>query len=511
MKNEKLFTPFQIGKLQVKNRIGMAPMCIFGMVTPDGCFSQRAADYYLERARGGAGLIITGYTETENQVEVSLPGVTTNVGTNPPRFVASAGEMVEDIHTYGCKIFLQLSAGLGRAGYSPWISSHPIAPSAIPNYWDPDLRCRALELEEITFLVERLGEGAFQAQKAGFDGVEIHAIHEGHLLDQFALALFNERSDRYGGDLEARLTIAKEIREEIRRRCGNDFPVLVRFGVKSFLKNWGGGALAPDEEERGRSLEEGLQAGKLLEEMGYDGFDADCGSHEALYWPHPPGYMPHGCYLPYVSELKKVVTVPILTAGRMDEPAVARKAVENGEIDMALLGRGFLADPQWSNKLRLGQEEDIRPCLGCHRGCLGRSDLCKPLACAVNPHCAKERRTAIKKTASPRRVMIIGGGPAGMEAARTAGLAGHRVQLYEKADRLGGHLIAAGIPAFKKDEKKLLPWYERQLAKLPQVEIHLSHALTGAEIQEMNPDYLIIATGSKPLLPPIPGLDPIPR
>ncbi len=407
---DPLFQPLQIGAIEVKNRIGMAAMCVFGMVTPDGCFGPRAVEYYVERAKAGVGLIVTGYTEVENEVEICPPGVTTNTSLHPPRFIAAAGEMTERVHAHGAKIFLQLTLGMGRAGYAPWVKGEAVAPSAVPNAWVPDSTCRALTVEEIEYLIRKMGEGAATAKKAGFDGVEIHAIHEGYLLDQFTTALFNQRQDEFGGDPERRLALARRIREEIAQRCGSDFPVMMRFSVRSFIEDWNKGGLLESDPERGRSVEEGIEIAKRLEAFGYDALDADCGSIEGFFWAHPPGYMGHGVYLPYVKHLKSAVSIPILTAGRMDDPDLARRALKEGWVDMALLGRGLLADAEWANKVREGREADIRPCLGCHNGCLGRGDLCRPLSCAVNPACGREREYSIVPAAEKKKVLVIGGG-----------------------------------------------------------------------------------------------------
>jgi 2-enoate reductase len=240
--------------------------------------------------------------------------------------------------------------------------------------------------------------------------------------------------------------------------------------------------------------------------MGYDALDADCGSYEALYWAHPPGYMGHGVYLPYVKRLKEVVSIPVLTAGRMDEPGLAREAVEKGWIDMALVGRGLLADPEWADKVRLSREDDIRPCIGCHNGCLGRSDLCRPLSCAVNPACGRELEYAVVPAATVRKVMVIGGGVAGMEAARTAASAGHKVDLYEASGRLGGHLNEAGIPGFKGDERALLRWYRRQMERADNITVWLNREISAEEVAAAAPDYVVVAVGSTEMIPDLPGI-----
>ena len=503
----QLFQPIHIGGVEVRNRIGMAPMAVFGLVSADGCFTRRAIDYYVERARGGVGLIVTGYSEIENEVEVSLPGVVQNPSVHQPRFVAAAAELTERVHAHGARILLQLTLGLGRVGYEPWISGTPIAPSPVPAFWDPDVACRAVGVEEIAALVRSAGEAARTARLAGFDGVEIHALHEGYLLDQFAMTMFNRRDDEYGGDLDGRLRFSLEVLREIKGVAGQDFPVVMRFSVKSFIKDWGKGALpGEDFAEMGRDVEESLAVARILERAGYDALDADCGSYEGYYWAHPPGYQEHGCYLPYVAPLTQAVDIPVLVAGRMDKPDVAERALAEGAADMVMLGRGLLADPQWPHKVRAGRAERIRPCVGCHDGCLGRQDICRPMSCAVNPACGREAEYALRPALRRRRVLVVGGGMAGMEAARVAAARGHTVKLLEQAEALGGHVIAGSVPPFKSDERRLLEWYERELAEAG-VEVVLGRRATPDSEADLEPEVVILAPGSTAKVPPIPGVD----
>ena len=342
--------------------------------------------------------------------------------------------------------------------------------------------------------------------KAGGDGVEIHAVHEGYLLDQFAIAMFNRRTDKYGGDLQGRLTFPIEIVQEIKKRVGKEFPVLLRFSIKSFIKGWGQGGL-PDEtfEEKGRDLEEGLQAARLLEEAGYDAFDADCGSHEGLYWVHPPVYQKHGLYLPYISELKKAVKVPVIAAGRLEIPELAEEAIAQGKTDMVSLGRGLLTDPYWVRKVEEARPERIRPCIGCHDGCFERLCRLLPISCAVNPAVGRERLYKLEPARKPRKVMVIGGGVGGLEAARVASLRGHHVTLYEKASSVGGHLIAASVPDFKKDLERLLKWYELEIEEAGVV-LKMGVEATPDLVQKVKPDVTVIATGSQSRRLSVPGM-----
>ena len=506
-KYSKMFEPIKIRELEIKNRIAMSPMAVIGLTTLGGAFSRRAIDYYIERARGGTGLIITGIVKVENEIEKwPIPSIP-DLSLNPAHFIQTASELTEDVHAYGARIFIQLTAGFGRVGPPGDLLSKPVAPSAIPNYWDPTVTCREMTTEEVERLVKAFGEAAKVAVLAGFDGIEIHAVHEGYLIDQFTIAMFNRRTDKYGGNLRGRLTLPIVIVNEIKSETGAGFPVQLRYSIKSFIKDWRQGGLPAEEfKEAGRDTEEGLEAAKILEEAGYDAFNADAGSYDAWYWAHPPLYQEHGLYLPLTEKLKKVVTVPVIVAGRMEIPDLAAAAIAEGKADMVSLGRGLLADPYWPTKVLEEKIDRIRPCLACHDGCDERITLGRPLSCAVNPACGREKDYAIQPARELKSVMIIGGGVAGMEAARVAAIRGHSVSLYEKNYRLGGHLIESSVPAFKEDVVRLLKWYETELAELG-VQIHLDKEATSELALKEKTNVVIVATGSISVIPDIPGID----
>ncbi|WP_332238787.1 FAD-dependent oxidoreductase [Sporolactobacillus sp. KGMB 08714] len=505
---EALFKPIRIGKLEVKNRISMAPMGAFGLVDNEGCYNQRAADYYVERAKGGTGLIITSITKVENKLDKVVSGIIPVVSENPGRFLMTSAEMTERVHAYGTKIFLQLTMGFGRSGVpGALLTAPPVSASSIPNYWDPSVTCNELTTSEVEWIVQQFIESADIAKKAGFDGVEIHAVHEGYLLDQFTLSLFNRRTDKYGGDLKGRLTLPAEIVQGIKKRCGKDFPVGLRYSVKSCIKDWRQGGL-PDEDyiEKGRDLEEGIEAAKILEAAGYDELNTDLGTYDAWYWSHPPVYQKEGLYLPYTKKLKEAVHIPVIVAGKLGVPETAEKSLEDGSADMIGLGRPLLTDPYWPKKVMNHQVERIRPCIGCHVGCLGRGFEGKPLSCAVNPACGRERYYEPKPVLSAKKVMVVGGGVAGMEAARVAALRGHKVTLYEKSGRLGGQIIPGSVPEFKIDDRRLLAWYKNELERLD-IPVLNGTEVTEELVRKENPDVVIVATGAGEIHLDVPGGD----
>ena len=498
MKYQTLFTPIQIGKLTLKNRFAMAPMGPLGLGDSEGGWNQRGIDYYTRRAQGGTGLIITGVTFSDCEVETQSMPNCPNSTYNPVHFVRTSREMTERVHAYGAKIFLQMSGGFGRVTIPTNLGEFPpVAPSPIPHRW-LDKTCRELTRDEIHKIIESFGKGAFNAKRAGFDGVEIHAVHEGYLIDQFAIAFFNHRTDEYGGSLENRLRFAKEIREEIAKTCGWDFPVAVRFSPKSMLKDWRKGALPNEEfEEKGRDLEEGLQTAKLLEAYGYDALDVDVGCYDAWWWNHPPMYMEKGPYRKYAKLVKEIVKVPVFMAGRMDTPEMAESCVKDGTCDVISLGRPLLADPDYVKKLRTNHVCEIRPCISCQEGCMGRIQTYSMINCAVNPQAARERVTAYEPVARKKRVLIAGGGVAGCEAARVLAERGHEPVLYEASERLGGNLLPGGAPAFKEDDLQLVKWYENELERL-RVPVYLNTRVTKEMVLESDCDAVIVATGSRP-------------
>lgn len=496
-KHAKLFEPIKIKDLEIKNRTSMAPMGLVGYSDEFGGFNEDAKNYYIERAKGGVGLIITGICSV-NYYEIpdfGLPCPTHN----PLMFNMHSKEMNERIHAYGSKIFIQLTGGLGRSAI-PELAQKYYAPSKNTNRFDPTIEHREITKEEIQMLVGDFIKSAAVAKKAGFDGVEIHAVHEGYLLDQFAIKAFNQRTDEYGGNLEGRLKISTDIVKGIKKVCGEDFPVSLRYSVKSYMKGLRQGALPGEEfEEFGKDFEEGIEAAKILVAAGYDALNVDAGTYDSWYWNHPPMYFEKGMYREFGRMVKEAVDVPVIVAGRMDNPDIAVEALDR-DADIVSYGRPLLADPDLVNKIRSGDLEDIRPCLSCHQGCMGRIGKGQPISCAVNPACGREHRYEVGLADKSKKFLVVGGGVAGMEAARVLALRGHKVQLVEASDQLGGNLIPGGMPKFKSDDRALVAWYQYQLEKLA-VEIKLNKKVDKKYIEGMRPDQIILATGSKAIKP----------
>ncbi len=531
-KYESLFTPWKIGNVEIKNRIVMCPMggtSLFGWFELTGCgFDKEAAKLFLERAKNNVGLIIPGIAPLRDTFWGKW------LWQNPKMF-DELREFMDEIHKTGAKLFIQLTAGMGRswaiteligplhknkftrALIKPIIdTNHELAcPSPQPARWAPDIICPEMTVEQIHEIIEAFAKTAKLCRDAGVDGVEVHAVHEGYLLDQFAIEFFNKRTDEYGGSFENRYRFAAEVVKAIKAECGNDYPVSLRYSVESKMKGFREGAV-PGEKyvEVGRNMEESERAAKYLEDAGYDMLNADNGTYDSWYWAHPPMYMPENCNLEDVAHIKKFVNIPVVCAGRMD-PETGAAAVAEGKIDGVGIARQFLADGEWITKLIEDRLEDIRPCICCHAGCFNFSsskghyntqDLTDTMGlarCALNPETMQSKKYNIKPAKKAKKIAVIGGGIGGMEAAILLTKRGHSVTLYEKTDRLGGVFVAAAAPSFKEKDRELIAWYIREVGKLP-IDVKLNTEVT--DIKALGADEVIIATGATPNVIPVKGV-----
>lgn len=515
-----LFTPWKIGSCEIKNRIVLTSMGgtnLLGWMEINH-FDKAGAKFIMEVAKNNCGLVLPGCQPVYN------PMFGQWLYKNEKMYKDLAAWMPE-FHKTGAKLFVQLTAGFGRSFTishlmemlytnkalrvvsKPFMDLDKItaAPSESPNRWSDKVPSREMTVAEIQEFITAFGKTAKLLKDAGVDGVEIHAVHEGYLLDQFTLKYVNKRTDEYGGSLENRYRFAAEIVKEIKRVCGQDFPVSLRYSVESKTKGFREGALpGEDYVEVGRDMAESEIAAKFLQDAGYDMLNCDNGTYDAWYWAHPPIYMPENCNLEDVAHIRKFVDIPVVCAGRLD-PRVAADAVAEGKIDGAGFARPFLADQEWVTKLMNDKEEDIRPCILCHNGCFNMChykgvpndqelmDSLHLARCAVNAETMQWNKHKIVPTTSPKTVHIIGGGIGGMEAARVLKLRGHEPVIHEKASELGGTFIPASAESYKGKLRDLLVWYRKQMADL-KIEVHLNEEIK--DVAQFAGSPVIVATGS---------------
>ena len=530
---EPLFTPFNIGDVEIPNRIvqcSMGGTTLFGWLEPSH-FDTEAADFLLKRAKDGVGLV--------------LPGMQVIRDTMGRKWLDQNRQMyrvlkpyMDEYHKTGGKLFIQLAGGFGRSmAVTPWMTAlakndllnkiaSPVvdvqyscaSASATPNRWG-DFNSRPFTIEEIQEMVWHFGATAKKLREAGVDGVEIHAVHEGYNLDQFAIANMNFRNDQYGGSLENRLRFATEIVQSIHDQAGDDFPVSLRYSVRSMTKGWRQGAM-PGEDfvEFGRDMAESEKAVKILQDAGYAFLNCDNGTYDAWYWAHPPQYMPDNCNLADVEHIREFVDIPVACAGRMD-PVKAAEEIAAGRLDAMAIARQNLVDEHWVSKIKAGHEDDIRPCIRCHNGCFNFAkyegteniqslgDSLHLGRCALNPPTMQHNRYKIVPTKKPKKVAIIGGGVGGMECALVCKKRGHKPVLFEKTDSLGGLFLTASAMSFKENDKDLIRWYKKQLAD-NNIDVRLNTEITDLSKLKEEYDEIIVCTGSKPrTMPKIPGFD----
>ena len=482
-----LFAPGSIGTLQTRNRIIMAPMGTL-FAHEDGTVAERTCDYYEERAKGGAGLIIVEIAAVSREGK----GHARVLGIYNDEFVPGLRRLVEAVHRHGVPIVQQIYHA-GRQTNAAGAGGQPVAPSAIPC---PLMKVvpRELTIAEIELLIVDFAAGAARAKEAGFDAVELHGAH-GYLLCQFLSPYSNKRTDAYGGSLENRMKFPLGIVARVQETVGPDFPLLYRLS-------------AEEDVPGGLTLDETRIFAQRLQDAGVHGLDVSTGNYGALHTMIQPGSAPRGCLVPLAAEIKKVVDIPVTVAGRMNDPVLADAVIHEGKADFISLGRPLLADPEYPNKAKEGRFEDIRMCTACYH-CFdmefGRED---PLNCAINAAAGREAESVLSRAPQAKRVIIIGGGPGGMEAARVAALRGHTVVLYEKEPDLGGQLRTASLPPGKSELATTITFLRAQLAKCG-VEVKRGQEASVESIVAMKPDAVVLATGSAVVAPDIPGANTV--
>lgn len=538
--NEKynaLFTPWKIGNVEIPNRIvqcSMGGTSLFGWLEPNH-FDKEAAYFLLNRAQDGVGLILPGMQCVRDTM--GIPGRKWLYQND--KMFKELKPYMEEFHKTGSKLFIQLAAGFGRSmAINGWMTvlakndllnklASPIvdvqyccaSASATPNRWAEDVKSRPMTVAEIHEMVEAFGKTAKRLREAGVDGVEIHAVHEGYLLDQFTMKNWNFRTDEYGGSFENRFRFPVEVVQCIKKYAGEDFPVSLRYSVVSKTKDWGKGAMPYETDfvEFGRDMEESEKAIKYLGDMGYDMFNCDNGTYDAWYWAHPPQYMPDNCNLEYVEHIKKFTDKPVVCAGRMD-PVKAAEEIAAGRLDAVAIARQNLVDHEWIHKIKEGREDDIKPCIRCHNGCFnfakykGTSNLqslndsLHLARCALNPTTMQHNKYKIVPTKNPKKVAIIGGGIGGMECALVLKQRGHIPTIFEKENELGGLFLTASAMTFKENDKELIRWYVKEIAR-ENIDVRLNTEVT--DLGTLGGfDEVIVASGSVPrTMPGIKGFE----
>ncbi len=521
-KIEPLFTPWKIGNVEIKNRIVVCPMggtSLFGWMEPHH-FDKDAADFFMDIAKNNAGLVIPGIAPIRNMLGggwlYKAKGAFKKLKV-----------YMDEFHKTGAKLFVQLTAGYGRSFALPNkmvpmlknkflgtllkpVFNIPylcVSPSELPSRWAENVMCPEITQKQIKKMIEGFAKTAKMCKDAGVDGVEIHAVHEGYLLDQFTTSYTNHRTDEYGGSFENRYRFPVEIVRAIKQACGEDYPVSVRYSVISKAKGFCQGAMPGEKyEEVGRNMEESEKAVKYLQDAGYDMLDCDNGTYDAWYWAHPPQYMPNNCNLADVEHIRKFIDIPVVCAGKM-QPDVAAKSIKAKKIDAMGVARQFLVDSHWVTKLMEGKEEDIRPCIHCHNACLCMShyngiangcsmaDSIHMSRCALNPQTMDGGKHDLKPAKKQKKIAVVGGGIGGMEVARVATLRGHKVTIYEKSDKLGGVFIPASAPDFKDADKRLIEWFRRQMKEM-NIEIKFNTTVT--DVKSLDADEVVVATGATP-------------
>jgi 2,4-dienoyl-CoA reductase-like NADH-dependent reductase (Old Yellow Enzyme family)/thioredoxin reductase len=486
---EHLFTPIRIGKMEVKNRIGLPPMTV-GYGTPDANLTDRHRAYYEARAKGGAGLIVTEAAAINANRKYGL----FPLGLYEDAQIPSWAKLADAVHPYGTKVGVQLMDP-GPESIQMLTGTQPVGPSAVVGRSHFRSLPRELSTGEVEAVVEDFAQAVRRARDAGLDCVQIHAAHGYAMVGSFLSPFFNKRTDRYGGSLEGRLQMLLEIIAAVRAEVGPDFPLMLR--------------MSGDERRvGGRTLQETQFIARSLVEAGVDGLEISGGAIPTVFYAVVP---PQGTELApnanFAKAIKEVVDVPIICVGRINTPRLAEFVIATGRADLVSMGRALNADPEMPNKAAEGRLDEIRPCVGCNEGCISSVMKGLPAGCILNTAAGKESEDFIVPAEQPKRVLVAGGGPAGMEAARVAALRGHDVTLCERRQKLGGQVNLASVAPFKQEISQVVGYLSREVEKAG-VKVELGKEVTPSLVVELKPDTVIVATGATPLRPAsIPGID----
>jgi len=487
----RLFSPIKLGSMELKNRFVIPPMAT-NLANKDGTVSQALIDYWVARAKGGWGLLIVEFTAIDPLGKVGLchPCLWSD------KYIDGLRKLTDAVHKYGGKIAVQLGHTGRQTTREIIAGAQPVSASPIPCPMDREMP-RELPLEEIYELIEKFGDAAVRARDARFDAIEIHGAH-GYLLAQFMSEYTNKRIDEFGGSLHNRMRFPIEVIHNVRRKIGRAFPLIFRISAEERVPG-------------GRTLDESRVVARMIEEAGVDAIDVSVGVSGSSQYIIAPPAVPPGFLLSASQEIKKVVSLPVIAVGRIDHPLLAEDAIESGKADLIALGRPSFADPELPNKVATENLDEICPCIYCLQGCLRTFPF--PFAplptvgvtCLTNPFCGREGEMKIEPAANSKKVVIVGGGPGGLEAAWVAAARGHQVILYEKEKVLGGQFRVAAIPPFKQDIAKAIAYYIH-MGKKHGVRFNLGIEATATQMLAEKPDAVVLATGGEPLIPSIKGI-----
>jgi len=481
---DDLFAPFTIKTIELKNRIVMPALASF-MIGEDGSISDATVEHYRRRAAGGPAMVITEACAVSPEGVVS----THQARIYDDRFIEGLSKLAFALKAEGSVPAIQIHHG-GRQTSIKVINRKPLAPSPLPC---PAIRgdVEPLSIDGIQQLVKKFGDAAERAYQAGFELIEIHGAH-GYLINQFLSGFSNIREDEYGGSVAARTRFAKEIVREVRRRLGPKFPISFKISAEEYVD---GGLATP----------ESIEILKILVDAGIDIVQVSAGNDVTPEWICQPMFMEKGCLVPSAAQVKQALNIPVMAVGRINDPQMANDIIAQAKADLVCMGRGLLADPEMPLKAQQGRLDEIRTCIACNT-CMESIFKRGRIECLVNPMLGREKEMAFIPTRMPKKIMVVGGGPGGLNAAWVAAKRGHDVHVCEKRNELGGQLVPGSTPGHKAELRSLIQFQKKQV-ELFGVRCHLNYEVTAEDIKTFNPDLIILATGSLPLLPPVEGID----